>query len=118
MGAGFSATKFIDDKWLPFLRVGYAEDGGAMWERSVSTGIGYYITETRDLLGIGLNWGRPAESDDGPDLDDQYTAELFYRLQLSPNLALTPDIQLIIDPALNPQEDTLWIFGFRARLTL
>jgi porin len=37
-------------------------------------------------------------------LDDQYTAELFYRLQLTQNLAITPDVQLIIDPALKKQK--------------
>jgi porin len=37
-------------------------------------------------------------------------------VQLAQNLAITPDVQLIIDPALNPDEDVLWIFGLRARL--
>lgn len=50
--------------------------------------------------------------------DDQYTAEIFYRFQLTQNLAITPDVQLIIDPALNPDESTIWIFGLRARLAL
>ncbi len=48
-----------------------------------------------DLLGFNVNRSKPPES----DLGDQYTAELFYRLQLAPNLAITPDVQLIIDPA-------------------
>jgi len=34
------------------------------------------------------------------------------------NLAITPDVQLIINPALNPNENVLWVFGLRARLTL
>ena len=42
-------------------------------------------------------------------LDDPATAE---------NLAVTPSFQLLIDPALNPDEDRIWIFGFRARITL
>ena len=44
--------------------------------------------------------------------------ELFYRLQFSPNFVVTPDIQFLVDPALNPEEDTLWVFGVRARLAL
>jgi porin len=111
-GLAFSATKFIDDTWLPFLRIGYADDGGALWERSVCTGLGYYFSDTKDLLGVGLNWGSPADG------DDQYTTEVFYRLQLTPNFAITPDIQLFVDPAQNPDEDALWVFGLRARLTL
>ncbi len=72
----------------------------------------------KNLLGFGLNWGRPSESSFGPDLDEQWTVELFYRWQLTPDLAVTPDIQFIVDPALNPDEDQLWVFGLRLRLAL
>jgi porin len=44
--------------------------------------------------------------------------ELYYRLQLFQHLAITPDAQLVIDPVLNPDEDRIWVFGLRARLTL
>jgi len=39
-------------------------------------------------------------------------------LQLTQNLAITPDVQLIINPALNPDESSIWVFGLRARLAL
>jgi porin len=97
---------------MPFLRAGYSDDGGALLEASVSGGFGYYFKESQDLIGFGLNWGRPPDGNQ----DGQYTAELFYRVQLGQNLAITPDVQLLIDPALNPDEDLLWIFGLRARL--
>ena len=112
-GLAFSATWFINDQWMPFLRAGYSDDGGALLEGMVSAGIGRYFSKSRDLLGFGVNWGKP--SADG--LDDQYTAELFYRLQLAQNLAITPDVQLIINPALNPDEDVIGVFGLRARVT-
>ena len=117
-GLAFSFTRFINDKWVPFLRAGFSEDGGALWEGSVSTGFGYYMKRRSDLLGLGLNWSRPSATGVGPDLDDQYTSELFYRLQFSQNFALTPDIQWIINPALNPDEDQIWVFGIRGRLSL
>ena len=112
-----SATYLIQDKWLPFFGVGYAEDGGALLERSVRGGFGYYIVERSDLLGLGLSWGRPNEADFGPG-DDQFVTEVFYRLQLSQNFAITPDLQYINSPALNPDEDSIWILGLRARLAL
>lgn len=117
-GLAFSATRFIDETWMPFLRLGYAEDGGALWDRSVGLGLGYYRKARSDLLGFGVNWSRPSETGVGPGLDDQYTAELFYRLQLSQNFALTPDVQLLIDPALTPEQSSIWVFGLRARLAL
>ena len=80
----------------------------------------------RLLFGLYLQWcSRTAAFDDftppseetfGPDLRDQYTAELHYRLHLLPHLTITPDIQLVIHPALNPDEDQIWVFGLRARL--
>ncbi len=39
-------------------------------------------------------------------------------LDAKQNLALTPDIQFIKDPALNPNEDSIWVIGLRARLAL
>ena len=56
-----------------------------------------------------MNWGKPSES----GLDDQFIAELFYRLQVAQNLGITPDVQLLINPALNPDEDLIWVFGLR-----
>ena len=51
-------------------------------------------------------------------LDNQYTAEVFYRLQVAQNLAITLDIQLIIDPALNPDEDQIRLGSLRLRFSL
>lgn len=56
------------------------------------------------------------ESTWGPGLKDQETLEVFYRIQLFKELAITPDLQYIKDPALNQTEDSLWVFGLRARL--
>jgi porin len=116
-GVNVSFARFLDDTWMPFVRAGYSDDGGALLEKSVSVGIGRYMAYRRDLLGLGLNWGEPS-SDFGSGLDDQYTAELFYRVQLSENFAVTPDLQAVLNPALNPDEDTLFVLGLRARLAL
>jgi porin len=117
-GVAFSFSRLFADTWEPFFRAGYSEDGGALWERSVSAGFGYYPGKKGDVLGVGFNWSRPAEDVFGPGLDDQYTAEIYYRLQVLKVLTVTPDVQLIINPALNPQESSIWVFGLRARLAL
>jgi porin len=54
----------------------------------------------------------------GTNLDPQYTGEVFYRFQLSQHLAITPDLQWIIDPVLNPGESSIVVIGVRARLSL
>jgi porin len=117
-GGTLSLAKFIEDKYMPFLRIGYSDGGGgALLEKSVSAGVGVYMT-SHDLFGFGLNWGRPSEDSFGPGLSDQYTAEIFYRFTFSPNFAITPSVQYIDNPALNENEDKLWLFGLRARLTM
>ena len=54
--------------------------------------------KTTACLGLGFNWGQPNEDTFGPGLDDQYTVELFSRLQVMRNLQITPDIQYIRNP--------------------
>ena len=116
-GGNFSWARFFNGAVMPFVRAGFSEDGGALLSRSVSTGVGYYMSRRTDLLGFGLNWGRPS-TDFGANLKDQYTAEVFYRLQFSPNFAITPDLQYVVDPALNPNASSIWYAGVRARLSL
>ncbi|MCZ6788172.1 MAG: carbohydrate porin, partial [Planctomycetota bacterium] len=113
-GANFSAAKFIDDKWMPFFRAGWSEDGGALLQASVTGGAGFYFKKNRDVLAFALGWGKPTDN----ALRDQYTAEIFYRFQIAQNLALTPSLQFVIDPALNPAEDEIIYFGLRLRFSL
>jgi porin len=116
-GLNASWQKWINDKWLPFVRGGYTEDSGSLLERSVTVGVGYQPVPMRGVIGFGFNWGKPNETSFG-DLDDQYTTELFWRYQLTKELAVTPSVQYIKDPALNEEEDNLWVFGMRARIAL
>ena len=115
-GVTFSYSHSFDEKWMPFLRGGYTNDGGTLLQKSLSTGLGYHWGKNNSLLGFGLNWGQPNEDTFGPDLDDQYTAELFVRLQVTQGFQLTPDIQYIQNPALNPEADDSWVAGLRGRV--
>jgi porin len=117
-GAVVSLSRYVGDYWMPFLRAGYAKDGGSLTEASVSIGVGYETVPGRDLLGVAANWGDPNADTFGSGLDDQYALEIFYRFALTPHLTITPDVQLLIDPAMNPEDDVLWVFGLRARLDL
>jgi len=117
-GVSFSATRAVSNKFLPFIRGGWSKDGGSLLDASVSVGLGYQDQSVAGsgLFGIGLNWGRPNDDTFGADLDDQYTAEIFYRWQVLQGLQVTPSIQLITDPALNPDEDFISVVGVRTRL--
>jgi len=110
-GLAFSASWYFGDRWMPFVRGGYAHDGGASLEGTVAAGLGKLFRKA-DLLGVGVSWGRPQVE----GVRDQYTAELFYRIQLLPSLAITPDVQLVIDPPFDADERVVAVFGVRARL--
>jgi porin len=119
-GGVCSFNHSIGDKWLVFARAGYAEDGGSFLKRSVSIGGGYTPGGLESLgsgsqVGFGFNWGKPNDEVFGSGLDDQCAAEVYYRLQVTREIAITPDVQLLIDPAVNPDASTLWVFGLRAR---
>jgi porin len=117
-GLNFSGTWLFENRWMPFLRGGYAEDGGSLLQKSISTGVGYQWIPGRDVLGLGFNWGQPNETTWGEGLRDQYTIELFWRWQLGSQLAVTPDLQLLINPANNPDEGSIWVLGVRGRFAL
>ena len=108
-GASFSAAWFIDNQWMPFVRAGWAKGTAALYERSFSTGIGYYGRNT-DLAGLGLNW---AEARGVPGT--QFTTELFYRFSISPNFQITPSLQYIDNPLTSAQSG-FPILGLRARV--
>ena len=111
-------VRYFDDKWMPFARGGYSENGDATLDRSLSLGIGIDVVPEEGLLGIGFNWGRPNPDRFGSGLSDQYTVEVFYRAHVTGRLTVTPDLQLIKNPALNPAVDTIWVLGLRARLAI
>jgi len=37
---------------------------------------------------------------------------------LGDQIAVTPDLQLLINPALNPEQGSIWVFGVRGSLAL
>jgi porin len=117
-GVSLSFNRLFGDHWMPFVRAGYAADGGALLEGSLQAGVGYYFPASTDQIGVGLGWGVPSEATLGEGLEDQYTVDLYYRLRLMKVLTVTPDIQLLINPALNPGNGLLAVFGLRGRMTI
>ena len=70
------------------------------------------------MIGLAFNWGKPSETTWGSGLRDQYAMELFWRWQLGAQLAITPDLQLLVNPANNPDAKSVWVLGIRARLAI
>ncbi|TLU64830.1 carbohydrate porin [Thalassotalea litorea] len=113
-GVAISASWLFDDVWMPIMRLGWSEGEAPIYNRTATVGLIYRPPIRSDEFGMAVNWGRPAV--DG--LTDQITTEVFYKLQFSQNLAITPSLQYLRDPALHPTQDAVTIFGLRFRLTL
>ncbi len=112
-GINFSAARLIHDQWLPFIRAGYSQDAGALMEKSISAGIGYYgLGGESNNLGFAVNWGQVKNN------DAQYTSELFYIMKPLDYLEVTADVQYIANPALSVDESNVFIFGLRVRLAI
>ncbi len=74
----------------------------------------YSYRRRDDVVGLGFGW------DDiwGGVREDQYSTELFWNVQIASNLEITPSVQWLKNPAFNPDDDEIWVFGLRWRLTL
>ncbi|MHC4612236.1 MAG: carbohydrate porin [Planctomycetota bacterium] len=114
-GVSLSFDQDLGPRMLAFLRYGYTDGDLTTTEQIVAGGMAFRrpFGKNDDLAGIAAAWGRPADD----RLGDQSVVEAFYRFQLTPAIEVTPDLQLIIEPTLAPEEDYVWVFGVRVRIT-
>ena len=114
-GFALSCDQDFGSKWLGFLRYGYSDGHLTETDMIVSGGLAFkqVLGKMDDIAGVGAAWGRPSD----PTARDQFVAEAFYRLQLTPAIQVTPDAQLIVHPSFSPQQSTVWVLGVRVRIT-
>ncbi len=111
-GVAFNANYLVQDNVMLFGRGGWSE--GWQLDRNPNLGLGWRPNqEYSDLFGIGGGWAQPAN----PNLRDQYIFEAFYRFRLTPQLAITPDVQWILHPTLSPNTGSIWVASLLARIT-
>lgn len=113
-GVALTANWTFADRWMPFIRLGRSDGTASIYRESATVGFIHYLAARSDLFGFGINRGDPSDE----SLREQTTVEFFYRFQVAENFAITPSVQLLKDPALNPLEDRVWVFGLRVRLAL
>ena len=104
---------FQDSRFGVFGRLGWASEGASTIYKDYAAGgvtMGFFKDS---MLGLGVSWGEPQGSD-----ESQIATEIFYRWQMSQNLALTPSIQILNDPVLNAVDSSVTVFSLRLRLTL
>ena len=114
-GWAFSAHWFFKERYVPFVRLATSDGNGenAFYKSDIQLGCGFRF-KSHDMIGISFSAADP----NIPDVDDQYTMELFYRFNLTPGLEITPDFQYIMNPTLNPNVSDLVYFGIRGRINM
>jgi porin len=84
-----------------FFQYGYADEAVSEVADHIGAGLiwtGAFAGRDEDILGIGVTYARL--SDEADFVHDHETAvEWFYKVQLTPWLALKPDVQYIINPS-------------------
>jgi porin len=111
-GVGVNVDQELGFPWLVgFFRFGAGDSDVTPVERTVSGGIAVEKPFGRpgDLFSLGVGWSRPSD----PDARDETFLEVQYRLQLTKTLELSPNLQVVLDPASNPDSDTIVIGGIR-----
>lgn len=107
----------FEDRWVPFVRAGWSDGGGgALAERSLSGGFSFRMA-FQDWLTVGVGLNKPSKQTYKTGLGTEKVLEASYLWQLTANTSLMPDLQLILDPASNPKESSIWSAGVRLRLT-
>lgn len=117
-GLAFSSSWYFNNKWLPFVRAGYSEGANTLIQKSITAGFGYQPIAGGSMIGAAIGLGEPNEVTFEPGLDNQITLELFYRAQISTHIAISPDVQYLINPALNLNTSSIFVWGVRSRIAL
>ncbi len=112
-GWAFSSHWFFDNKYAPYVRFASSNGNGenAFYKNDIQIG-NAFLFKSHDLVGLSFS-----SAEVGGVEKRQMTAELYYRFHLTEHLAVTPDVQWIINPAGNPNRNDLWYYGIRGRVT-
>jgi porin len=113
VGWAISADQNLSEEYGVFLRYGGNDAGINSIEHLVSVGVSWLqpFGRINDQAGIAASYTHPSS----PDLRDEYSTEVYYRLQLSEGIEVSASTQLIFDPSAGDQDEVA-VFGLRARL--
>jgi porin len=112
-GWSLSADQNLTDSYGVFLRYGGNDGDLNAIEHIVAAGFSFLqpFGRKNDQAGVGVAFTHPTSD----DFRDEYSAETYYRLQVTAGFELSASAQLIVDPAASDR-DAVGVFGLRARL--
>ena len=112
-GWAFTAARSINSQLNGFLRYGHSDGGAGVAARNAASMGFQYFPRKSQSLSVGVGWAEPSDR----TLRDEYVVEAGYKMAVTPQLSVMPDLQVVFDPAENPAEDSIWLFSLRTILT-
>lgn len=113
-GVGVSANWLFDNGIMPIFRAGISKGASPIYNETVTVGLTYQIESRSDEFGVAVNWGKLSSE----QFVGQITTELYYKLQLAQNLAITPSVQFLTDTTLNTEFNDVLVLGLRLRFSI
>lgn len=117
-GVAISGNWLFDNGMMPIFRAGWSNGtatSAPIYSSTYTLGLVYNLKSISDVVGLAVNWG---ENKNNGLPKDQLTTEIYYNWSVTQNINITPSAQWLVDPALNTNDDEVWIFGLRMRITL
>ena len=82
---------------------------------------GLFDSRDKDILSLGYNCARNDAKyrslNQGTERSER-VIEMLYRIQVTPYFSLTPDLQLVMDPSMNPNINDAVVFNLRTEVAL
>jgi hypothetical protein len=126
-GYGISADQQLPGGLTVFGRIGVADDDIYAVKTAWSAGArlsGGLWNRPDDV--IAFAYGEAILNEDHPDwqglkdedirVEDERQLEVYYSLAVNENIAISPDVQLIMNPAGVAEVDDIWVFGTRVQI--
>ena len=110
-GWAFTYSVKNDRGGMGFVRAGYSKGDAAQMRRFIGAG-GTVKVKGRDMLGMAVGWGSPPDK----SLRNQVTGEIYYRIQVTQNLTISPNWQLTYHPSFTLEKRWISVPGLRMRL--
>ena len=112
----FSADQDIGPRYGLFMRYAQADDTYRSFEKRLAAGMQRKLPLgfANDRVGVAGWWARPTDR----LLDDEYGVDMFWKVQLTSWLELTPGLQINFNPAAKPDRDKVVLAQMRLRLVL
>lgn len=112
----FSFDQDLGSKFGAMMRYSYATENFLAFRQRFAIGAQLLtpFNFQNDRLGVGFWWGEHVD----PSVGSEYGLEAFYKFQFARFMEVSPDLQLVLNPALDPNKNAVLIGGIRLRIVL